>query len=1632
MKFLQAFLLFLLMAAFTTAHAQNYKISDDPEVFVTDLAAILSSTKNTAATKAGEEFVMAWRSGKLQDSDKKRIMHITKGMVQKKYKARPHFESFCAMIATAALSPNSQADFNNLLTVTQKVADNHTAQSLVAYCETARSLFEGHKIYSSNYNSLIAEGGSYTFDYIEKGKTKEVAPEPEPAQQTAEPANVDPFFYNFDAEPAPVYADDASSGTIMLNAAEIPEVIIPEIKGAVIIFKNINLVMASRFDTTRLTGTEGHYLFNSAEFIGEGGRFDWSIAGLPEVYATFAKYSFKVRNSALVSDKVTLHYPERVDKPLEGIFTFMSKKHKGIDDAQYPRFKSYANNVTVKNLGENIEYNGGFALAGRHIYSSSINGGPTTLLIKEKGVTRLKAVSNRFEFGDSLITSDMSYAALYLDKDSIYHHGVRLKYNKNVNDIKLYKDKGLYKNSSFIDSYHQIEIDCDVLSWMLGEESINFYILNGKTQVPATFESKEYYDDARFSRLQGLYTFHPVIMINNYANTIKKETFYLDDLATAYKQNPATLRTAMLSLMGDGFIDYNVHTGKIKVKEKTRHYVLSKNKKKDYDFIAIKSVNPPTSNASLNLSTKELKVSGVDRFYLSDSLGVYIEPENKELSILKNRELKFDGKVNAGNFLTHGRDIRFDYDNFKVDMNQIDSILVRLDVNNSTDKGKKANNKPMYAKVESRSQESTGTLYVNNPKNKSGKQPLPQYPILGITTDGYVYFDKKEFLNKAYDQRIFFKLPPFEVDSLASTNPSSVVFAGSFVSDGIFPEFKDKLTIRPDKTLGFAHQVPTAGYTLYGGEGKFFGNLTMDGKGLRGDGEIRYMASVIKSDAFVFYQDSVIADGKTVVIKEGRFQNTNFPDVIANNFKMKWYPKTDSLIVYNAAKDPIYLYGKSATLEGRMIITSKGLLGDGLLKTRTVQIVSRQMNYDVDKFSGNNAEFIVKSDIPLKPAVLSRNVKFNFNLKDGYADFAPEVEGFASVEFPYAQYKTSISKAVWDLNKKLVTMSSPKGGSIASSFFYSTHPDQDSLVFNATDAVYDMEKLSLNITGVPYIYSADAKIIPDGNKVTILEKANMQPLANASIMLDTLNEYHKLTQANIKIKSRREFLGDAVYQYITPTADTFPIRFDKFDFIKEESRRRRSEDIVRTVSGGTIAESKPLLISTGILYKGNVTMHANKKNLVFDGEIKLDVKNKNLASSWLKYSSTGDGEDFVLNLQDAKDLKGNPLVTGLHFENGSSNLYYTFVSEKKVGTDQDLFKATGLLNYSPQDKLFKVGSQEKISGKSYEGSLFTYSDSLSMISYEGKLNFIAPQKADKNVTFLASGAGSGRIDTNTFMLNTLIAADFGIPGQAMEAMGKVLSERVKAIGGFEEDNTDRVGLLYKVAEIVGNKAAIDYDRMSTREFTPLSKMSGKLAKGIVITNANLQWSPQQNAWYSVGKIGVSNINRHDINVALNGHIEIKKTYNGELVNIYLEASPDTWYFFSYDDQKRVSVLSSEADFNNAVAAKSKAGKNRPGDFYFTLADVTERVLFVKAFNKNYYGMDVVPSTVKREAPVVASETPEKNTGEAAEENSEPKGKASRKKEKAPKKQDKTPEVTQPQEVQKEPAKKKVDEDADGF
>ena len=129
-----------------------------------------------------------------------------------------------------------------------------------------------------------------------------------------------------------------------------------------------------------------------------------------------------------------------------------------------------------------------------------------------------------------------------------------------------------------------------------------------------------------------------------------------------------------------------------------------------------------------------MTVRGVEEFKISDSLNVRIKPDSSVIMLLQNRDIKFNGTVNAGNFEISGKGFTLKYDSFFINLTHIDSINFYITEKNS--RGQEIRRKVSNSMVGADSvaaaagglgdiSKSSGTLFISSANNKSGKRKSP-------------------------------------------------------------------------------------------------------------------------------------------------------------------------------------------------------------------------------------------------------------------------------------------------------------------------------------------------------------------------------------------------------------------------------------------------------------------------------------------------------------------------------------------------------------------------------------------------------------------------------------------------------------------------------------------------------------------------------------------------------------------------------------------------------------------------------------------------------------------------------------------------------------------------------------------
>ena len=1655
----QAIILFgAFLLSGTLCRAQGDRLAV-PASFEDSVRVVLENTRSLDASVVGAGFFSVWNQ--LSIDQQMLIKKQNFQMRKRKFPLKNHITNYFGAIVNAlSIEKADPSTLTDYLKVAGKVIDNLNSSDANNFFTTARTFFQFHALNFDKTVRLYASDDIYKFDFLENIPPPTLSWDESAGAENASDTSTEDPQPSDNGLLATEYVETPPEEVPAESMEFLPSYVTPApppvLEGPVIIFDRITLNFVTTYDSVFLRNTRGSFSLLKGTFVGEEGSFDWTSAGLgtDSVICNMTSYNFNARKPEIKTEVVKLNYKGKTPGFIPGTFEFKSQARRDSALSSYPRFKSYQSDLNITGLAdENVRYRGGFSLIGNRVSSISATGEPATIEVYNSGERKFTAQSAEFFFGPGTITSEKSKVNIHQGNDSLVHQMVRLKYtygSDSTQRLLLQKDNGGMRNAPYSSTFFNIDFSADIIRWDLYSDSLNIQIDGARNTVPLIIESVDFYDPEDYRLLKGIgFNFHPLGIVANYALKNNVMEFYSGDLAQFSKRNPLEIKQGVEFLREKGMVNYNSRTDLVQVKQKAIDIYLAYRGEQDYDNLKIHSVIAEHPNATINLDKANMTVRGVEEFDVSDSLNVHIVPDSSVITILQNRDIQFDGTVSAGNFEISGKGFTLKYDSFFISLAHIDSINFYVMEKNARGQEirRKVNNSMVGADSTAAAAgglgstgSSSGTLFISRANNKSGKVEIPGYPRLDATTGGVIYFDREEVLGGVYDRSMFFVVPPFKLDSLNNADPLSIKFEGTFVSSGMFPSIKETLHTMPDKSLGFEHAIPPPGYQLYKGDGKMNGVITMNNRGLRGFGEIDFLATTVSSKEFIFYPDSVIARGNRARIEEKQFGSVLFPQASLPDFQMKWLPKEDKMHLKNL-RAPFNFYDSTAQMLGTLTISKQGVAGSGKLETRGMELVSRQMNFAGQDFGARHARFKVKSDDPNKNLLAGNDIRLKFNLAQNFADISPEIEGTAAIEFPYAQFKTSIPRARWDLAAQKITMSKAPDVPIEYSYFYTTREDLDSLHFNAEKAEYDLKSQELKVSGIPYIIVADAKITPENNEVLIHENARIGTLNNTTIVLDTLNGYHLLTEGVVDIVSRKEFTGYATYQYVNFLSDTFAIKMTDFHLEpltavegERKTNRRHSEASMQTVAKGSVTEKESLVLGAGMFYKGDLTMYATRPALQLDGFVKLDIVNIKDYNTWIEYRQSGDETEIILDFDQAVDEEGKKVTAGLHFSAADNNLYPTFANEKKSEDDDDLFIPSGKLFYDTESREYKIEDPEKAAGNKLSGKVFAYNDQTRQLRFEGPVNMYS---GGKNFNITSTAIGTANFESSDVKMNALLMMDTDVPSAAFDLMARDLQDVIKNEGA-EEGLGDQTELLYKIADIVGERAAKDYEARSVQGYVSLGTLP-ELARPMVFSNVTLKWSPKLKAFYSEGNIGISNIGKNDINGGFEGYMEIRKTEDGTPVfHVFFKASAESWYYLGIEDN-RLLIHSSNKDFNSVISKRSNAGKAKIGEVAFIPGSEEETLQFINRFRKQYLGNEVPYSlyesaTPTETAPVMSPVPPPVQTqpteddrkqeqSQPVEPGVEPVKEATEKKEDADRKSDAPPSV--------EPEKKKEVED-DGF
>jgi len=1459
------FTLISVLFSFQNSFSQTMKsFSKDKSFYIEEMRSLFKEDKNADKDqKASAEatlvnFEQLWNSGSFDDNEKTQLLSATNLMLKAKMRAFPHFFSFLNCLIDFKKSDQNEKSYNAWFKGVLSLLDFKKSRYFVDFMENTSILLKTNYLFTTKALKWYS--------------------------------TTNEFHYENDS-------------TIK------------------VVFPSLDLICQANKDSSIILNTKGTFFPIENKWIGEGGKLTWERAGYgpDEVYAQIGNYEVDMRFSKFSSDSAKFFYPAYFSSFLLGSIQEKVMADVTEDKASYPRFNSFDKRLSIKNIFTDIDYEGGFAMNGARIIGTGDKFQDAYLKFKKDGKEFVSVASKAFSIRKDKISSNLASVTIYWKGDSIYHPSLEMKYMSVTKELTLIRGMNDISESPFFNTYHKLDMYFEAMYWKTDEPKIDFSMIRSPGRSSrATFESFNYYSEARFAKLQGIDEINPLYRIKKYVDSYDTQQIYVSDLSKQMKIEPEQVKVMLIRLANMGFLIYDPDDEVVYVKDKVNEYIKALNKKTDYDALQFYSSVDDGINASLSLLSFDLKIKGIPVVLLSDSQNVFVYPSSQEILVKKNRDFTFSGRIHAGRFDYFAKGCSFQYDDFKLNLPVIDSMSVRVLAFTTNEKGERP-----LVRLNTVIEDLKGDLLVDYPNNKSGLKSHPEYPVFTSRDDSYVYYNKPNIQHGVYTKdKFFFRVKPFKIENLDRIPTDSLTFNGNLTSAGIFPEITEPLKVQPDYSLGFIKKTPSTGLANYGGKGKYYNKIDLSNQGLRGNGKLEYLTSTSQSNNFIFLPDSMNTIAQKFDIKE-QSTLTEYPQLTSNNVKEHWRPYQDSLIV-DQIDSAFAMYNNESKLSGRVILTPKGLTGSGNMVFEKAEMESNMYQFKQHLFDADTANFRLRTFDLTDLAFNTENYKSHIDFKKRNGEFKSN-GGVSKVNFPINRYQCYMDFLDWSMDKDEIALRNTlKPGTegidklslkellsadLPGSDFVSTHPAQDSLKFKSPRAVFNMKDYILTAEGVKIIRVADAAIAPDKGKVVILRQAEMQPFVNANILADTATKFHNFYQANATIQGKYAYVANGNYDYVDENELKHQIYFNK---IVVDSNRQ-------TFANGYISDSSDFALSPAFDFTGNVELRAANEFLFFTGGTQIHHTCSEDALSWLKFSAEINPKEIMIPIgSEPKDINGKKMAAAVLYSN-TGQIYTSFVNSKRFYSDTAVVSANGFMMYFKDKKEYRIASQTKLLNPDTAGNMLVMDVNSCVTSGEGNINLGTKLGRVEMSSF---GNVTNNMRSNEATFDLVMPLNFFFNADAIKLMGQSLYTN-NSLNSIENSTATKVKKAF--TEILGEKDAEKVVN-EINMYGALRKVPDKLDFTMLLTDIKLRYDSTTKSFISLGEIGVGNIGKTQVNKYVKGYLQLIKKRSGDIFTLYLELDESEWYFFNYSNNL-MQAYSSVKDFNDYIT-KEKPDKRR--------------------------------------------------------------------------------------------------------
>lgn len=1457
------------------------------------------STSDGDRQKENNKCIKAFRAsyGAMDDGMKERLVKVYEYTVRAKLRGNPEVTGFTNALVAYATAPGGGQNFDTWVKVAESFAKrNAKGKYLVEWVDFSATMLSERVLYRTN-------SSVWRFDV----KT--------------------PFRLAVEEGTVWVYIDTPAELSYMSA-------------------KDMNVIHSTR----------GRYNYKENQWFGEGGRLDWARTGLgaEACYAELSSYKAETKFPKFSADSVQFVNTHYFSQPIKGRVEDILSTPAEPGKYSYPRFRSYQRDFVIADIMPGVDYNGSFMMNGSKFITASSKHA-ATLVFRRGGQKQLAISSLKFTITPERLVAENAAVALYMGEDSLSNSGVTVRYSPSEHRVNLVNDPKRNYYSPFEDSYHQLDIYCDVISWNTATDEVEFSNLSGSGAVSmASFESSNYYTYRKYREIQGIDEVSPVSRVYDFASGGNND-FSAKSFSNYIGLDEGQTLLMIHNLCRHGLVSYNEITGRVHVKEKLGDYMRAFNKQKgfDYDAMTLES-NTRGTNAKMKIDDFGLEITGVQQFVVSDSQRVVVYPDSalgRRVLVGRNRSVHFDGRIEAGKFVFFVTGCDFSYENFSFEMPNIRKLYFAVENFNDPD-----SLHPVMTPLSNL----VGSLRVDQPDNHCGLEKNKEFPIFDSRENSYVYYDQKNIRGGQYTKdKFYYTLHPFTLNNLVDFVTDSLQFNGVLTSAGIFPDITYPLTVQHDYYLGFRTETPAAGYPAYGGKGTYHNAISLDHYGLQGEGGLDYLTSHADSKKFLFLPDSTVATTDTFYVREEK----GYPDVKGGRNSLHWLPYQDSMAVATLKKGrPLSIYRGDGQFTGRFDLMPKGaaasgtaVVQEGTLESDRFLMLARQMDAEVSNFT-------LRSNTSNAIAFTAHNVRSHVDYDERHADLQI-ASGPARTELQLVKMEAYADLFSWEMDRKTLDIVNSQRQSsegleqldlrqrvgklndMPGVRFVSTDAARQGMTYNSLRSTYLYNQGELSSQGVYVIAVADAAIAPSYDTVHIEKDGKMTMLHNAKLIADRQNAWHYITGAELLVDGGQKYTGKGFMDYHNDTDKTQRL------YLSDISVDGRGVTIAR----GDISDSASFQLSSAFGFAGKVRAEGDHQWLHFEGGVRLVqpcIPQEQLAL--LAYSDYTDPEHVHVTVpEQPTDWRGNRLTASIMMDKNTLRPTASFLTKEK-NTEGELLSAHGVLTYLGDRQQYMIASEQKVANPdAVVAPYLALSTDDCIVEGEGPMTFNLRRT---QASFFTYGTASvGIRDAQQDRLATLFGVTFPIASSVVSAMYEALKEdlRLDPLGGTTNPEM-RHALMYLLGADKGGAAYAAYSATGK-----LSSVPQAMQSTLLFDNILWQYSPSVGLYYD-GKVGMVAMGDKPLGVELKLKAQIVKRSGKQEMVFYVEAAKDHWYFFRYDlAAQELTLYSSSGTWLDIIKAipleQRKIEKEGLGTFrYFVGNNSSEVQNWLNWFSRTLY------------------------------------------------------------------------------